>query len=325
VDIARIKKERRKKSRRSLPVPFSQKPKITLHPLFIAVGVWHCFDGGLFLFLMSCIVALQHEYAHAYIAEKLGYTLHKIVLMPYGAVLDGDLQSLSVKDEILVALAGPLCNLATAVFFAALWWFAPTMYAFTDTACQISLSIALVNLLPAYPLDGGRVLHCLLVRAYLKKSPNEGQAEQRARTLCRGLSLSLALVLLTLFIVFACTGKWQMYLGVFALFLLLGALGNKAGDAVYAKIDVSKKQEMQRGIEIKRVAVLQTCTIKDTLRFVGKNSYLVLEVYDEQENKLFTLPQNRLAAYILRAPTPYTTLQALYTEEAENKANKKTQ
>lgn len=325
VDTARIKQGRRKKNRRSSSVHFLQKPKVKLHPLFIAVGVWHCFDGGLFLFLMSCIVALQHEFAHAYAAEKLGYTLHKIVLMPYGAVLDGDLQSLSIKDEISVALAGPLCNLLTAVFFAALWWFAPTMYAFTDTACQVSLSIALVNLLPAYPLDGGRVLHCLLVRAYLKKTPSEGKAEQKARALCRTLSLLVSLLLFTLFIVSACMGKWQTYLCLFALFLLIGALGNTSGDAVYAKIDVSKRKEMQRGIEIKRVAVLQTCTIKDALRFVGKSSYLVLEVYDEQEHKLFTLSQNQLAEYILRAPTPYATLQALHREETEHKENEKFQ
>ncbi|MBO7297673.1 MAG: hypothetical protein J6U60_01345, partial [Clostridia bacterium] len=62
------------------------RPRLTLHPLFIAVGVWYCFTGELFLFLLSCLVALQHECAHAFAAAKLGYKLNKIVLMPYGAV-----------------------------------------------------------------------------------------------------------------------------------------------------------------------------------------------------------------------------------------------
>ena len=264
------------------------------------------------MFLMSCIVALQHEYAHAYAAEKLGYTLHKIVLMPYGAVLDGDLHALTVKDEISVAVAGPLCNLATAVFFAALWWFAPTMYAFTDTACYVSLSIALVNLLPAYPLDGGRVLRCVLTRAYAKTTLKEEVAVKKATRVCLVVSLTVSTLLLGAFIALLFARKVQIYLFAFGLFLLFGALGNKEKDAVYAKLSVSTQRSLKKGIEIKRVAVHGACTIKDALRFVGKNHYLVLEIYDEQENLRFTLSQNQLSQWVVLADTPYTPLQTLY-------------
>ncbi len=270
------------------------------------------------MFLMSCIVALQHEYAHAYAAEKLGYKLHKIVLMPYGAVLDGDLRSLTVKDEIAVAMAGPICNLATAVFFAAVWWFAPTMYAFTDTACFVSLSIALVNLLPAYPLDGGRVLRCLLTRAYMKSTLKEEKAEQKAQRFCRMLSLSLSACLFALFVAFLCAGKTQIYLFTFSLFLLFGTLGNKEKDAVYAKINFTLNRDFRKGIEIKRVAVLNTCSVKDALRFIGKNHYLTLEVYDEKETLLFTVSQNQLSNFLLRADTPYATLQSLFEQNGKN-------
>ena len=98
--------------------------------------------------MLSCLVAVQHECAHAFAAAKLGYKLNKIVLMPFGAVIDGDMRGITFKDEIFVAICGPLCNLITAAFFVAVWWFAPTMYAFTDTAFYSSLAIALVNLLP---------------------------------------------------------------------------------------------------------------------------------------------------------------------------------
>ena len=78
--------------------PFSR-AKFTIHPLFILVGAWYSLTGGLFLFLISCIIALEHECAHAFSASKRGYRLNKIVLMPYGAVIDGDLQGISFKDE----------------------------------------------------------------------------------------------------------------------------------------------------------------------------------------------------------------------------------
>ena len=163
------------------------------------VGIWYAVSGELFLFILSAVVALQHECAHAFAAYKLGYKLNAIVLMPFGAVIDGDLTEISFKDEIYVALCGPLCNLLTAVFFVALWWFQPTMYAFTDTAYTSSLSIAIVNLFPVYPLDGGRILKYALA-AFFSKGKADGQsAERKAERICKGISLVLSILLFLLF------------------------------------------------------------------------------------------------------------------------------
>ena len=170
-----------------------------LHPLFLLVGVWYAFTGELFLFLLSALVAIQHECAHAFAAAKLGYKLNAIILMPFGAVIDGDLRGISLKDEIFVALCGPLCNLLTAVLFVALWWLMPDAYAFTDVACYSSLSIAVVNLLPAYPLDGGRIVKCALARAFLKGTPEEGRAERYAERICRALTFGFSAIFLLIF------------------------------------------------------------------------------------------------------------------------------
>ena len=88
----------------------SEKMSISIHPMFFLTGVFYCFIGQLPFFLMSVIVAIEHELAHAISASRLGYRLNKIVLMPYGAVIDGDLKEISLKDELSVAIAGPLCN-----------------------------------------------------------------------------------------------------------------------------------------------------------------------------------------------------------------------
>ena len=83
--------KRRQKHRRFLHVDAENVTKthkrwsIRLHPLFFATGLVYCFTGELFSFLLSCVVALQHECAHAFAAAKLGYKLNAVVLMPYGA------------------------------------------------------------------------------------------------------------------------------------------------------------------------------------------------------------------------------------------------
>ena len=284
-----------------------------LHPLFFAVGIWYCFKGELFLFLLSCLVAVQHECAHAFAAARLGYRLNKIVLTPFGAVIDGDLKNISVKDEIFVAVCGPLCNLITAGFFAALWWFAPTMYAFTDTAYHSSLAIALVNLLPAYPLDGGRILKCVLENSLASSNALHKRNEARAEKICRIVTFLFCAIFLLFFVLSLLRHTPNLSLLTFGLFLFFGAVGNQNEKAVYDKMDFSCKDALRRGVELKRVAVLGTCPIKNVFRYVTRGAYLVLEVYDEQENKLFDLPQNELSALFCLAETPYETLLALHS------------
>ena len=288
--------------------------RLRLHPLFIAVGVWYCFTGELFLFLLGCLVALQHECAHAFAAARLGYKLNQIVLMPYGAVIDGDLRGITLRDEIAVAVSGPLCNLITAGFFGALWWFFPATYPFTDTAFYSSLSIALINLLPAYPLDGGRVLRCLLVRAFSKREARRAEAERKARRLCTLLAIAFAL---GFFLAFVWTKN--ITLCAFGVFLLVGAIGNRRETASYERMDFSVRHALKKGVEIRRVAVLATLPIKDALKFVARDSYLVLEAYDEKETHLFDLPQNELSALFLRAESPLQTLAELKNDTVSHK------
>ena len=307
-------KARRPSGRRALSTPTSnEKNLFKLHPLFLVVGIWYSFTGELFLFLLSALVAIQHECAHAFASAALGYKLNKIVLMPYGAVIDGDLKGISFKDELFVAACGPLCNLLTACAFVALWWLKPTTYAFTDTACYSSLSVGLVNLLPAYPLDGGRILKCALARAFLKTQTEEGKAEKKAERICRAVTLLFSFLFLLCFALLCTRRSFNFSLLAFGIFLLVGAFGNRDKRAVYDKLDFSRRDALQRGTEIRRVAVLHSCTLKHALRFLSRGSYLVLEVYDENERRLFKLSQNQLSQLFLLAPSPYETLGALYS------------
>lgn len=310
-DVTHPAKERR--NRRSLFLQKNPFRFFRLHPLFLAVGVWYAFTGELFLFLISTLVAIQHECAHAFAAAKLGYKLNSIVLMPFGAVIDGDMRGISLKDELFVAACGPFCNLLTAVFFVALWWFVPTMYAFTDTAFYASLSIGLINLLPAYPLDGGRILQCALTRLFAKTQVELKKAEKKASLFCRMFTLCLACGLLLAFVAQCVQKQPNFTLLTFALFLLFGGLGNKEKVGVYEKIDFSFTPSLEKGVEIRRVAILDTCPIKDAFKFFTRGSYLVLEVYDKNGAHRFNLSQNLLAELFTKASSPYETLGVLFT------------
>ena len=163
----------------------------SVHPLFYIFGFYYALTGRIFTFIVYTVSAVIHEIGHSIVSANCGYRLNKIKLMPFGAVVMGCFDDVRLKDEIVIALAGPFINLAIALFFIAIWWIFPTLYAFTDIVVEANLSLFLINVLPAYPLDGGRV-----VKALLKTRVKE----ERAETICRCLGIFLSAVFLAFFI-----------------------------------------------------------------------------------------------------------------------------
>lgn len=241
--------------------------RFRVHPLFFAAGILSAFTGELLLFAAAVLAAVEHECAHAFAARRYGYSLDSIVLMPYGAVVSGDLSGMTRREEIAVALAGPLANAATALLFAALWWIFPETYPYTDAAAFVSLSLFLVNLLPAFPLDGGRILYAAL-------SP---LGSKRARTVCRAVTLAIAGTILGYF-VYTCFSAPAFSALFFAAALLFGAFGGgKYRPAVLCRRNFS------RGVEERRVALSADGTLRDALRYLSEDKYLTLLLFEDGE------------------------------------------
>ena len=242
--------------------------KLRIHPLFLAAGVLSAFTGDLMLFLAATVAAIEHECAHAFVARRYGFVLDRLVLMPYGAVIAGDIAGIGKKQEAAVLAAGPLANAFTALLFAAMWWLWPETYAYTDTAAYVSLSLFLVNLLPAYPLDGGRMLHLALSRF----------GERRARIVCRVVTLAVAAGVLAYFI-WTCFSEPVWTAPVFAVLLAAGAFGG----ARYDRLSFPRAKRFARGVEERRIVIDAARTVQDALRYLSEEKYLVFILYAEGE------------------------------------------
>lgn len=131
---------------------------VTFHPIFLLLSFILIYFGWFEQFLIYFIVLCLHEFAHYIVAKRLGYALNKVVFMPYGVGLGGVNQAINPKHEILIAVAGPLFNLILAVICVAGWWLVPVSYAYTELFVFSNLTLCFFNLLPVFPLDGGRVL-----------------------------------------------------------------------------------------------------------------------------------------------------------------------
>lgn len=163
---------------------------------------------------------LLHELAHSVVARRFGLPISGITLFLFGGVAEMESEPRSPQVEFLVAIAGPVMSLALSMGFLFLSWVASLLGGLVVFAkvlsylAAINLVLAVFNLVPAFPLDGGRVF-----RAYLwHRSGNLLRATETASK--AGILFAFTLMgigLLSLFQGDVVPALWQIMIGGFLL------------------------------------------------------------------------------------------------------------
>ena len=277
-----------------------------MHPLFFALGAYFLLTGRFFVFLSVTAAALLHESGHAFYAARIGCRLNRLRLLPCGAVAEGSIDGISLADEVRLALAGPAVNAVCAAAFVALWWLFPETYPYTDVACYASAALAAVNLLPAYPLDGGRVLWCLAAKK---------KGEKFARVLSSAVGKVFGAVFLGLFAasLFFTPNPSLLF---FALFLLLGGLGTK--DCRYERIRFDLSRELARGAPVRKIALSENVPVKRALAFLERGTLAEFDLFSAEGEYVCTLTQREFCD-ALAFVSIYAPISACLT--AENPEN----
>ncbi len=258
--------------------------RFSVHPLFFLFGIYYALTGKILIFLIYTLSALAHEIGHSLCAERYGYRLNKIMLMPFGAVAKGNIDGLKLKDEIFIALAGPIVNFCIVIFFVAIWWIFPEVYAFTDTVVFANLSLGLINLIPAKSLDGGRVLFALI-------SLKAG--DKKANLVVKILAVVFSIIFLGVFVFSILINKINFSALTFGLFILVCGL-SKDRDNKYIKAYFSlSNSRLDKGAEVKTHAVSTNMTIKKLLSILDERAVNKVEIYDLGDLKA-TLSQAKI-------------------------------
>ncbi|MEK7477521.1 MAG: site-2 protease family protein [Candidatus Coatesbacteria bacterium] len=170
-----------------------------LHSALTALLIWAV--------LFTCIA--MHELAHSMVAQRFGIRVGSILLTPIGGIASMDRMPDVPRQEILMSLAGPGFNLVLAtIVFWFIWWLPnvefivdpfnpfrlqdvmenPTLFTqFTVLLFKVNMALGLFNLLPAFPMDGGRVFRAALALS--------GRSYARATVLAMHVSTVLLVLL----------------------------------------------------------------------------------------------------------------------------------
>jgi len=183
---------------------------VYIHATFLLILAWVGYSywvqfgrvnavlGGILFILTLFACVVLHEYGHALTARRFGVKTRDITLYPIGGV--ARLERIPEKpiEELWVAIAGPLVNVLIAALLGALLlatggldpggMFNMTSGSFLQRLLAVNVLLVAFNLLPAFPMDGGRVL-----RALLAMRMDHVRATQIAATIGQGMAFLFGL------------------------------------------------------------------------------------------------------------------------------------
>ena len=171
--------------------------------------------GAILLF----VSVLLHELSHSILAAKFGMKVRQIMLFIFGGVSDIEEEPQNPRKEFTIAFAGPATSFILSAVFAGLWAASaaigtvPVFEGIMLYGAIINALLGAFNLLPAFPLDGGRILRAALVR---RTGRNFDKATDTAVKV--GVAISYALMgigFLTILTSSFISGMWLILLGWF--------------------------------------------------------------------------------------------------------------
>lgn len=248
---------------------------------FLLLGVGFFFDFAKMLIIAYLVTAI-HETAHIITAKMCGIKVDGIEVLPFGITMRmSDNCIKSTASEMKIAIAGPLSNFATAYFVYGFYHGTYREYILTT-----ALVMGIFNLLPALPMDGGRILRAAMVKKW---------------GFIRASYVSVIISNVSAFCIIAC-GLYVLWLTRFNFSLLLvgGFLianmteERKKVNSIIMKDILYSRKKLGEAAEGEVLVVTMDERADKILKKLSYDRYFLINVVDSRMNVVKTLTETQL-------------------------------
>lgn len=257
-----------------------------VHPLFGLVAIAGALTGQFLELITLFTIVIIHELGHIFAALAVGWRVVSMELLPFGGVAKVDeWGSTRAKHEVLVALAGPFMNGVMVLFGYLMLWMGLWTQGWSDFFISGNLVIACFNLLPVWPLDGGKVLQALLSKwlPYYK-------------TIHISVIWSCICIVILLGISFLFPFKWNLI--VICLYLLLeNKVAWKQAQYQFIRFLLMKKgvnNKVPSSLPVLTYSLHPTVSVGEAVKLLKKGAIHSFQVIDYQKNRIAVLSEDIL-------------------------------
>ena len=184
------------------------------YPDWTRLAYWVIGMASSLLFFASVVA---HELAHSLVARVNGIPVKNITLFVFGGIAQITKEATRANAELKMAVAGPACSLALGMLFGLLWLLSrgisEPVVAMAFWLAQVNVVLAVFNLIPGFPLDGGRVFRSLLWRVTGNYKLSTRVATQVGRGV--GYLFILGGILMMFLVREWFSGMWLVFIGWF--------------------------------------------------------------------------------------------------------------
>ncbi|MDF2504387.1 M50 family metallopeptidase [Clostridium sp.] len=237
---------------------------------YIVLLVFIGFNGNL---LIAFAMVILHEFTHYLVARCFGFKSGNIEVLPFGAVLRiDDLEEASFKEDLIISLSGPIFNIVLAVIFYILGLYFNK--AIIHSLFLTNAALGIFNLMPALPLDGGRILRDLIARKTIYRTAN---------LITVIVSMGTGSIFILYYIYCFFKGQINLSFGIIALYIMIYSFKEKERIAYIIMSDIIKKKYrfIRRGyIENRTFSIYYKNDLLKALSIAEKNKYNIFTVLD---------------------------------------------
>lgn len=252
---------------------------------FIVFFILLSFNNSIILAFISI---LAHEGMHILVAKRKGCKFNHIQIHIYGTSAQfANIDELNKKEKLQIYLSGPFANFIIICIFWCIGFASNNIL--IDKMININISLLFFNLLPAYPLDGARVLEILLSQKILYR---------RANDIISKISYTIGVILLVIFIiVFAYSGviNVSILIASIAICLITRSEEKSAMYILMGNIFVKRNKLLRnKYIENKSISVYYKQGLANVMSMVDKNRFNIFYVLDDDLKVVFIMNEDEL-------------------------------